>query len=293
MALSNRPRRDGFTLIELLVVIAIFATLIGLLLPAVQRVREASNRAACANNLHQIGIAFQNYESITGLIPGSTWGFWPSAIGPYIEQNDAGFSGPIRLYNCPSRNGPEAITLDYTGGTAWPPPSYTNFRSVFSASRWAEVTDGLSTTMLLAERGNLLAFGGNYPPGMYVSDEAGILDFNDADLGLVPIADTAQPDGSVAYSTNTINLAYCGFYFDWIPGDPNNYFFLAFNFTDRPQTVTVIQNKPKGPLGFGSRHPGSMNMLMCDGSVRRYPYGRPGLGILITKDDGQVCEPPD
>ena len=90
----RRKHARGFTLIELLVVIAIIAVLIGLLLPSVQKVREAAARSSCANNLHQLAVANMNYESANGtFVPGvgrngCCWGTWMIPILPYMEQDN-------------------------------------------------------------------------------------------------------------------------------------------------------------------------------------------------------------
>jgi prepilin-type N-terminal cleavage/methylation domain-containing protein/prepilin-type processing-associated H-X9-DG protein len=150
----SRQPRTGFTLIELLVVIAIIATLIGLLLPAVQKIRETASRAKCQNNLKQLGLAIQNFASANNdFMPDShrysypLYG-WVVKLLPYLERNDlygqysfkvewyhpansAVVANPLNVVLCPSA--PEQNRMSVGSQSVAPPDGTTRTDAVNGA----------------------------------------------------------------------------------------------------------------------------------------------------------------
>jgi len=157
-----RRRRGGFTLIELLVVIAIIATLIGLLLPAVQKVREAASRVQSQNNLKQIALAFHNHNAQVGYMPHNGWanynnngvewvkwngwagffdpgqpaksqrGSWASVLLPFLElstvYDNRAYGADIKVYNLAARRPSDVldITSAYANNPSGAPGATTN-----------------------------------------------------------------------------------------------------------------------------------------------------------------------
>jgi prepilin-type N-terminal cleavage/methylation domain-containing protein len=141
-------KRKAFTLIELLVVIAVISVLIGLLLPAVQRAREAANRISCANNLKQIGLAMHQHEVALGYYPPNALArgkaTWAVLLLPYLEQDNlfrtwnlslsyfeqapVARQTAVKTYFCPSRRAtPGSPPLSVSGDVHPDDPSETHY----------------------------------------------------------------------------------------------------------------------------------------------------------------------
>jgi prepilin-type N-terminal cleavage/methylation domain-containing protein/prepilin-type processing-associated H-X9-DG protein len=281
--------RPGFSLVELLVVIAIIALLLGLLLPAVQKVRESASRMVCENNLKQIGLAFHNHHDQLNYFPTGGWDWstppnyvngqpavgaaqqagWGFQILPYLEGDNAWHGGGAgtdtdralvamaavnKVFFCPSRRSPQTVTFSY--------PGYFN---------------GDPTTHALCDyaASNLEGTGvvRQYQPNRIADITDGLSNtcmVGDKRLNLALLGQP-QPDDNEGYT--------CGWNEDTV------------RYTNqRPAPDFFGDPSLHGGQLFGSSHPGRFNMVFADGSVHpvSYSVSQPVFRSLGDKADGQT-----
>jgi prepilin-type N-terminal cleavage/methylation domain-containing protein/prepilin-type processing-associated H-X9-DG protein len=237
---SLRRRRSGFTLIELLVVIAIIAVLIGLLLPAVQKVRESASRTSCQNNLKQLGLAMHMYYNVNSAFPPAFakpsnygWGTW---LLPFVEQNglfdsmnpyattlavNAQTTTNLSVFNCASDRR-MASNPNYSG---YAKSNYVVSEQVSdggSAITTNDIPDGLSNTLMIGERDTINQIGAVWagrdtkPPAIGVASVIGrpTWPINTAYAGGTPCCAGDTPLGCTHYAWSSMhrggaNFAFC------------------------------------------------------------------------------------
>ncbi|MDY3554883.1 DUF1559 domain-containing protein [Gemmata sp. JC717] len=279
---SCNTRSKAFTLIELLVVVAIVAVLIGLLLPAVQKVRAAAARMKCADNLKQLALAVHGYHDARGRLPENSLGgsggpygpqtqawSWLARILPYAEQDPlyrqtglpsgtlyagrAAVATPVALFLCPSDSaGPPRDDAADLGVWASPaiPAAPTNYKGVSGANwGWGD------------PRWRNPAADGNWD-GLNQGD------------GVFYRTDWKAPKGLLAVTDGTSNTLLVG------ESLPEHTHWLAWAYANSAAATCAIPLNVQYPADddyswkweysttFRSKHPGGGNFALADGSVR-------------------------
>ena len=281
----SRPYRPiGFTLVELLVVIAIIGIMIGMLLPAVQMVREAARRTECANQIKQMGLALLNFESTNesyppsyngaGLQPG--WS-WATHLLPYVEQNNLYHLGDSRNVPFGGGNNPAHTATEYS-------------QTVLALFRCpSDIGPDLNHIRLNHAMSNYRAVAGPYTASCFCADwDFGGVMYQNSETTIAQILDG---------TSNTVILGECVFneatgkkaaIWAGMSGLRGSAIWIS----DVMWWVDADSAQINGPASqaFSSNHPSGANFVFGDGSTRFFREGGDVdiLRFLAGRDDGVI-----
>jgi prepilin-type N-terminal cleavage/methylation domain len=290
-------RRAAFTLLELLVVVAILAVLVGLTLPAVQKVREAASRAKCSNNLKQTGLACLNYESANGAYPDAGHAHRPGLfwqVLPYTEQDAVAAQTtlhadvwgywsptPFPIYTCPSRGGPRFREMwsgrHFLGDYAWANSSVPDLAPGRWCGGWwsSDGTTVVNFSGVSAQAGAGGVAAGCPQPFRRPVTVAGVTD---------------GTSNTLLVAEKSLGTPYYGG-----PNQDNTAYGSGANGVMASAAYPPVPDSKGSPWCeyFGSAHPAGLNVLWCDGHVSGVGYGVSAATwrAFATRAGGEVVQP--